>query len=332
MIFPWQTSAWENWTLLLQRLPHAMVIRAGEGEGVFEFAHSAAQSLLCESPLANRQACGKCAACTWFDQGNHPDFRLIVPDSIAADAPDEERESVKKEKRSQQVRIEQIRALSNFLAIGTHRAGWRVILVYPADTMNANTQNALLKSLEEPPPATVFLLATTRPDRLLPTVRSRCRNFALPPPDPAQATAWLKGQGVAQIDILLARAGGAPLAALLADKNETAHSQFLEGLQDPRMDPIVFADRAQRMPPLEVVDWLQRWAYDLLSFRLAGRVRFHCELEKVIAETSRSCEAGNLAGYLRQLAQARALAQHPLNPRLFVEDLLLGYQRAVSRT
>lgn len=331
MMFPWHNSAWEDWSRLYERLPHALMIKGGEGEGAFEFAQHVAQSLLCERPLAKRQPCGKCAACTWFGQGNHPDYRLIVPDSLAGDAPQEDGDAVRKEKRSEQIRIEQIRGLGDFLAIGTHRAGWRVILVYPAETMNANTQNALLKSLEEPPPATVFLLATTQSDRLLATVRSRCLNFVLPFPDSMQATAWLKAQGVARPEVMLAGAGGAPLTALLAERNEPEHSRFLEGLRDPRMDPIALAERIQRVPLLDVVGWLQRWSYDLLSFRVAGRIRYHVDQESVIANTSRHCEARDVAHYLRQLARARALAQHPLNSRLFVEDLLLQYQKAVFR-
>lgn len=329
MMFPWHNSAWDDWSRLYERLPHALMIKAGEGEGAFEFAQQAAQSLLCERPLTKRQPCGKCAACNWFAQGNHPDYRLIVPDSFSEEVPEEGGETVKKEKRSEQIRIEQIRALADFLAVGTHRGGWRVILAYPAETMNANTQNALLKSLEEPPPATVFLLATAHSDRLLATVRSRCLNFVLPFPDSAQATAWLKAKGVAQPEIMLAGAGGAPLNALLAERNEPEHSRFVEELGDPRMDPIALAERTQRVPPLDVVGWLQRWSYDLLSFRVAGRIRYHLGQESAVANTSRNCEARDIARYLRQLARARALAQHPLNARLFVEDLLLEYQRAV---
>jgi DNA polymerase III subunit delta' len=326
MLYTWHTSAWNDWKRLSERLPHALMIRAGEGEEAFEFARHAAQSLLCERPLAERQPCGKCAACNWFEQGNHPDYRLVVPDSFAEVPPEEGADAGRKEKRSEQIRVQQIRGLSDFLAVGTHRAGWRVILLYPADTMNANTQNALLKSLEEPPPGTIFLLATAQSDRLLATVRSRCLNFVLPLPDSTRATAWLETKGVARPEIALAGAGGDPVAALLAQKNEVEHSRFLEALVDPRMDPIALAERIQRVPLLDVVGWLQRWSYDLLCFRVAGRIRYHLDREAAIARVSRNCEAPDIAHYVRQLAHARAAAQHPLNSRLFVEDLLLQYQ------
>src|SRR5467141_4837363 len=205
MIFKWQEQAWKAWAQLRERLPHAILIQSGEGMGEFEFAQACAQSLLCEKPGPDRRACGSCRACNWFSQGNHPDFRLIVPESMAPESREEGAEPAKK--RSEQIRIEQVRELADFLAVGTHRGGVRVILVYPAEAMNANTQNALLKSLEEPPPETVFLLVSTQPDRLLPTVRSRCMKFTLPLPDPGQVARWLKEQGLRQPEATLAGAG-----------------------------------------------------------------------------------------------------------------------------
>ena len=330
-MFSWQDSAWNAWLPIRERLPHAILIRGAEGSGELEFAQEVAQSLLCEKPRGDRRGCGTCPACGWFAQGNHPDFRLLLPDSMAPEPQEESAEPTKKEKRSEQIRIEQVRELAGFLAVGTHRAGLRVILIYPADAMNANTQNALLKSLEEPPPGTVFLLVSTQIDRLLPTVRSRCARFALPPPDPAQVTRWLKEQGVKQPEAALAGAGGAPLAALKAAESEADRLRFIEGLGDPGFDPIALAEAVLRVPPWDLVGWLQRWSYDLLLARVAGRIQYHVDHEGVIADTSRNCEAADIAAYLRALAQARSLARHPLNAKLFVEDLLLQYQRLIAR-
>src|SRR5258708_40034482 len=197
-MFSWQDSAWNAWLPIPERLPHAILIRSAEGSGELEFAQGVAQSLLCENPRGDRRGCGACPACGWFARGNHPDFRLLLPDSMLPESQEEGAEPGRKEKRSEQIRIEQVRELAGFLAVGTHRAGLRVIVIYPADAMNANTQNALLKNLEEPPPETVFLLVSTQPDRLVPTARSRCMKFTLPLPDPGQVARWLKEQGVKQ--------------------------------------------------------------------------------------------------------------------------------------
>lgn len=312
-----------------ERLPHAILIQSGEGWGELEFARSIAQSLLCEKPGADRRACAVCAACNWFAQGNHPDFRLLLPESLAPESQEEGAESGKK--RSEQIRIEQVRELADFLAVGTHRGGVRVTLIYPAEAMNINTQNALLKSLEEPPPATVFLLVSTQPDRLLPTVRSRCLRFTLPAPELEEVLPWLEQQGVEHAESALAAVGGAPLAALKGGATEPDRLAFIDGIRQPRFDPIALAEAVQRLPLSDVVGWLQRWSFDLLLARAAGRVRYHLGHEQLIAEIARDCEPAGIATYLRQLARAKALARHPLNPKLFVEDLLLQYQRLVGK-
>jgi DNA polymerase III subunit delta' len=329
MIFKWQEQPWKAWTQLRERLPHAILIQSGEGLGEFEFAQACAQSLLCEDPQRGEQPCGVCRACNWFSLGNHPDFRLIVPESMAPESREEGAEPAKK--KSEQIRIEQVRELADFLAVGTHRGGLRVILVYPAEAMNANTQNALLKNLEEPPPATVFLLVTTQPERLLATVRSRCLRFTLPFPPSEPVLRWLKEQDLKHPEATLAGAGGAPLAALKAAGTDADRLLFIEDLGNSGFDPIALAETLVRVPLWDLVGWLQRWSYDLLLARVAGRVRYGLDHEQVILDTASRCDAADIAAYLRRLAQARALARHPLNAKLFVEDLLLQYRRLVAR-
>ena len=329
MIFKWQEQPWKDWKQLRERLPHAILIQSGEGLGEFEFAQACAQSLLCEDPRQDRRPCGACYACDWFSLGNHPDFRLIVPASMAPESREEGAEPAKK--KSEQIRIEQVRELAEFLAVGTHRGGLRVILVYPAEVMNANTQNVLLKNLEEPPPATAFLLVTTQPERLLATVRSRCLRFSLPFPPSEPVLRWLKEQGLSQPEATLAGAGGAPLVALKAADTDADRLRFIENLGDSDFDPIALAETVVRVPLWDLVGWLQRWSYDLLLTRVAGRVRYGLDHEKVISDTASHCDAADIAAYLRRLAQARALARHPLNAKLFVEDLLLQYRRLVAR-
>lgn len=324
----WLSAAWRAWDRLAGRLPHAVLIQAGEGYGAYEFAHGVAAALLCEQPRADRRACGNCAACGWFAQGNHPDYRAVMPDSLTGDRQVEGEEPPKKEKRSEQIRVEQVRALADFLAIGTHRRGKRVILVHPAEAMNANTQNALLKSLEEPPAETVFLLVATNPDRLLATVRSRCLGFSLPLPDPSQVSRWLKDQGMEHPEAALARAGGAPMEALAAADSEADYGRLVEGLSDPGFDPVSLADMSQKIPMAKFVDCLQRWGFDLLLSKMSGRLRYHPGL-KSAAEIADRCKAEDITAFLRHLAQARTLARHPLNAKLFAEDLLLHYRRLI---
>ncbi|HVQ60929.1 MAG TPA: DNA polymerase III subunit delta', partial [Burkholderiales bacterium] len=95
-MFDWQLSIWESWKRVRGHLPHAVLMQGPEGWGEFEFAQSAALSLLCEKPRADGLACGVCQACNWFRLGNHPDFRLVVPESMAAEPSEESAEPGKK--------------------------------------------------------------------------------------------------------------------------------------------------------------------------------------------------------------------------------------------
>ena len=127
---------------------------SGAARGKIEFARAMAQSLLCESPESGI-ACGKCPACGWFREGNHPDFRELLPESMSDDDIDTDAPvdpEAKEKKKSKEIKIEQIRDIAAFMTLTTHRAGFRVLLVHPAEAMNPAAANALLKGLEEPEP------------------------------------------------------------------------------------------------------------------------------------------------------------------------------------
>ncbi|WP_346729369.1 DNA polymerase III subunit delta', partial [Achromobacter ruhlandii] len=175
------------------RFAPAWLWSARAGMGKRDVAGAAAASLLCETPQ-DGLACGHCAACAWFASGNHPDLRRIRPEAVAveegadaAESPEDAEPAAGAAKKapSKEIRIDQIRSLESWFNTATHRGGWRVALLYPAHALNVVSANALLKVLEEPPPHTVFLLVADAPDRLLPTLVSRCRRSPLPAPDPA---------------------------------------------------------------------------------------------------------------------------------------------------
>ena len=329
MIFPWQATYWEQLAARLDRLPHALLIQARPGVGAVEFGRYLAQSLLCENRQTGGFACGACQACNWFGQGNHPDFRLVVPEALAPEAAGGEGEDApapsKEKKKSEQIRIDQVRELQGFLSVGTHRAGSRVVLLYPAETMNNATQNALLKSLEEPPKDTIFVLVTTRIERLLPTIRSRCQRIDLPVPPAAASLAWLKSKQVANPEAALAAAGGAPLAALEAGESDLLRDGLVRALADTRFDPVSAADIAQKAAPAQAVRWVQRWTYDLLSVRQSGRARYHVGQVAALKALAARCDEQELTRFFRRLTGFARLAEHPLNARLFVEDMLLQY-------
>ncbi|MBK8323267.1 MAG: DNA polymerase III subunit delta' [Betaproteobacteria bacterium] len=196
---PWHREALARLAGRRERLPHALLVSGRAGIGKAAFAREFARSLLCESPQEGL-ACGACASCNWFSQGNHPDYREVLPEA-AEEGDDDAPAEASKEKKSLVIKIGQIRALGDLVSLSTHRAGFRVIVIRPAEALQPAAANALLKTLEEPPPATVIVLVSDRPARLLATIRSRCQVVALGGPPRDVAIAWLGAEGAGEPDV-----------------------------------------------------------------------------------------------------------------------------------
>jgi DNA polymerase-3 subunit delta' len=334
-IFKWQESTWSRLIAQRSRLAHALLIHGQEGIGKGVLARQFASAVLCQSPIAGGFACGVCKACHWLEQGAHPDFLLIQPESMAEeDAEDAENAEGKKSKRkpSKHIKIEQIRSMQETLATGSHQAGLRVIIIEPAEAMQAVTANALLKSLEEPPPDTLFLLVSGEASRLLPTIRSRCQQVPVAPPEREMALEWLTAQGVSGADALLSYAGGAPLKALALAEAGDLRREFSRRIAEPRPDALALTDFCQTLDPAMVVTWIQQWVYDLARAAMTGKVRFHeAQRDRLVAISGR-LDIGKLHRFSRELCEARALARHPLNARLFFEAIFLSYRNLGANT
>ncbi|TFW11465.1 DNA polymerase III subunit delta' [Massilia arenosa] len=332
-IYPWQDEAWRQLQQLRVRMPHALLFYGAQGTGKAGFIEAFAKALLCENVRADGHACGECLSCNWFEQGSHPDYRRVRPEALE-DEPgegeegEETKKSSKTAKPSKDIKIEQIRALADFMNISTHRAGLRVVVLYPAEALNVPASNALLKTLEEPPPGTVFLLSSNGLDKLLPTILSRCRKFALPMPDHAAALAWLKEQGLPDADSWLREQGGAPLAALDASQSGSREDMdiLLQMLAHPSVDAALkAAEKLAKASMPALVSWQQRWLYDVFAYKLSGTVRYYPRYQRELAALAAKVHTANLMKALKSATDRRAIADHPLSARLFVEDMLLDY-------
>lgn len=331
-------TTWRALQARRDKLPHALLLIGQKGQGKAALARAFAASLLCEQPKTDGQACGQCLACNWFGQGNHPDFRCLQPDALSEDAEAEEG----KKKASQQITIDQVRGLDDFLNVGTHRDGLRIILVNPAEAMNRNTANALLKTLEEPAPSTLFLLVSNEPLKLLPTIRSRCQSVPIPLPSAAQAVAALNAAGIADAARWLALAGGAPgLAAELAGSGQGAWLELLVRRLSTggRLDPLQAAaeldkavkDAKGRLTLKMIVEALQKWLVDLTLVANAQPPRYFLPQAATIDGLAAMIPATRLIRFYRDVIKRRQEAEQPLNARLFLEGIFLDYRALFAR-
>lgn len=333
---PWHATTLTDVLADRASMHHALLLTGSKGIGKGQFALALAAALLCERPGVAGHACGECPSCHWLGQGNHPDFRAIIPDAATDD--DEEPEvatTKKKEKRSEWIKISQIRAAQEFVALSSHRGGRKVIVINPADALQPAAANALLKTLEEPPPATTLVLVSHQSARLLPTVRSRCRKVPMLGPALDTAAAWLGAQGVNDAVALAALARGAPLAALAmaeADAGQARRVLVAELAKAGGVDVLGAAARLDKQPMDATLYLVVTWVCDLLAAHSHGPVAFHIEHKSAIERAVRNLDVDQTFRFYAALLQARRLAQHPLNARLFLEQLLISYSRCFTQS
>lgn len=317
--YPWHTEALRLELADAARMPHALLLLGTPGIGKTRYLHALAAALLCESPAADRRACGRCDACGWVGAGTHPDLRVLT-------YPVDEDGKVGKE-----IKVDQVRALSEFLVVSGHRGGRRVVLIDPADAMNAITANTLLKTLEEPGDGLVFVLASSRPDAIPATIRSRCQVRVLEGPGMEVASAWVQGEtGCTPHDAgsWLAMAGGAPLhATQFAEPGRAAaHRATLEAIASlPETPAEVAADVLQRVDARQWLPVMQRWLMDIGRCGTGAEPRYFPALDARLAELAKRTDPAALAEAGRGLAAQYRFVEHPLNPRLFCEASIECY-------
>ncbi|MBJ6611213.1 MAG: DNA polymerase III subunit delta' [Candidatus Thiothrix moscowensis] len=309
MIYPWQASVWESIRRMRHshRLHHALLFTGENGCGNEDFIHALAAALLCSEPDAAGHACGHCRNCQVFAGQAHPDYLFV--------GLQEERQSIL---------IEQIRELNHFLGLSRSYSSRRVAVISPADRMNINAANSLLKSLEEPADGTHILLLTAHPASLLPTIRSRCQLVRLPLPEHTAALAWLQTHALQHpAPALLETAHGRPLAALELDSTDmlTNRNQWFQHLlQMVQGDGNITGVSAhwEKFDKSLLLDWQLEC--------LLGAIKRETSADPVLSRLQHGIAAKNLWNMHEKLLELKQLATHPLNPRLYVESMLMLWQ------
>ncbi|MBM3386577.1 MAG: DNA polymerase III subunit delta', partial [Betaproteobacteria bacterium] len=297
--------------------------------GQYELALSMASAWLCESPSAEG-ACGHCASCHAIDVRTHADLAVLMPETqmLALGWPLSEKAQSdideKKRKASKDIRVEAMREVVEFAQRTDARGRGKVVLVYPAERMNAVTANALLKTLEEPPGDVRFVLATEAAHQLLPTIRSRCQSHTMAWPSSDKAMAWLAGQGMdeAVAQALLRSAGGRPSDALRqmgAGQNPAWWAALPKAMQQGE------AAHLADVSPAQAIDALQKLCHDLLLRQTGAEPRFF------MASQLPACTASvmSLSGWFKRLMQSARSAEHPFNAGLMLEALANDAQQVL---
>jgi DNA polymerase-3 subunit delta' len=315
---PWLAAALAQAASLAKA--HALLIHGPAGGGHLELGLLLAQAALCEDPAAARlqRPCGRCASCHLVGTRVHPDLLLVLPDALRVQlgwVMDEDSKLTKADaKPSREIRVEQVRQAIAWAQQTSGRGRGKVMLVHPADALNTTAANALLKTLEEPPGALRLLLTSADPERLLPTVRSRCQRLRLELPATDVAQAWLLTQGMSDPGHLLMAAGDSPLEAL-AWAAEGLSPALLSEL--PRRiaagDTSLLAGRA--LP--RVIDLLLKLAHDVQVLAAGGSPRFFA-----VEQLPVGADLSALKAWQHELMRAARHDEHPWNAGLLIESLV----------
>lgn len=300
------------------RLGHAPLIHGPAGTGKRLLADWLVARILCREP-SGADPCGRCRSCSLLVSGAHPDRFLAAPaeDQVV-------------------ITVDTIRELSAMLHLGPALGSRRVGHVVPAESMNINAANALLKSLEEPAADAWLVLVSDQPARLPATVRSRCQAVRVHPPDPGIAQAWLAaeipGADGDDCETALALAGGAPLKALnwLQNGGLDAGREILDrlaALAAGEDDARAVAAKLQETPEASW-NWLALWCAHLLRRCMTGRSdvplpeRLLATLEPVRPERMLVCWQDALEG--------RRLATTPVRHQLLITRWLLQWRKSAE--
>ena len=330
-LLPWLQAPLEQ--ALRSQRGHALLLHAAPGSGALPLALALARSWLCEGTAAGlppAPACGRCGSCQLVRAQAHPDLFVLLPELqrrhtgwlvAHVDKPDDDG----KRKPSRQIRIDTVRALIDWTTRTSSRGRAKVAVLHPAEALNLQAANALLKTLEEPAPGTRLLLTAGDPAQLLPTVRSRCQLQRVAEPEPALAVAWLQSHGVADAAAartLLAACSGRPLDALsLLEAGVDAAAWAALPAAVARGNAAGVAG----WPLPRALDALHKLCHDAMSLACGGPPRYF-----PVAAVPSGASVAALAAWSRELDRVARHDDHPWHEGLLLESLVDAGARALA--
>jgi DNA polymerase-3 subunit delta' len=230
----WQTEQFKRlWQAKVNNcLPHALLFKGIKGTNKAAGAEYLSRALLCHQVTAQGECCGECHHCRLIMGRVHPNVLWIEPEKAGA-----------------AIKVDQIRAVNDFINQTSLQGEYRVVIIHTADEMNMNAANALLKTLEEPSSGAILILISDQKARLPATILSRCQRVIFPPPSKEQTFIWLANQPSRQ-NLFQA------LGLMLTSKG----------------DPLKAAAELQNNDLVSLLDFFLSWIMDVLRLQLDGNV------------------------------------------------------------
>ena len=306
------------------RLHHAYLFVGPEGIGKRMLATALAQAVHCGARVGD--FCGSCVNCTRIADGNHPDVRIIEP--LAG----------KKE-----ISIQQVREFERELNYRSFTGKRKIIIVDPATLMNLASQNALLKTLEEPPQDSLIILIASSAGGLLPTLRSRCLRISFAPLARAEIARYLRTkQGVTgdEVEFLAAMSMGSIGAALGLDKEAFVEKRrvwagIIGALKAGDYQSAMSAAEAlagNRDDALKFLAWAQCWYRDLLVYGVTGDdgELVNLDMREQIEQHAAPAQSEQQIAALTASTAAAAAIHRNLNRRMVLEKYLFGVVKGQS--
>ncbi len=243
-------------------ISHAYLLSGEQGSGKNMFADAFSAALLCEEN--GEEPCGRCKSCMQASSGNHPDILRVTHEKNV-------------------ITVDDIREqLNSNVAVKPYASEYKVFIVDEAELMNEAAQNALLKTLEEPPEYVVILLLTESEDVLLPTIRSRCVRLNTRPLPASEVVEYLT-QNYSVPDYRAATAAafsggnlGTAIAYITSEDSSEERTKvwnFLRNIDDLSIPEIAQAMQVEQSEREEVLDLFSLWLRDVLVFKSTGKAK-----------------------------------------------------------
>lgn len=324
---PWLQHNWSQLAgyIAQDRVPQALLISGNKGLGKQPLAETYATALLCDLPQADGMACGQCQSCLLFKAETHPDYIVIEP-----------------EEPGKSIGIGVIRQLTAKLSLKPQFDNYRVVIINPADNLNAASANAFLKFLEEPTERTCLVLITEKPAKLPATIRSRCQKMQLSAPTDDVLVSWLQQQGIEKdTDILLHLSQGSPLLAkqlaesTLLQLRAECFSNWLKFTQ-AKLNFVELAEQWNKLEKAEIeflLFWLISWVADMVKLGFGGQSvnLLNPDLASNLQELRQRLDLTNIYKYYDFLLLGHKRLDTQINKQLMFEEILIKWSELNNR-